>query len=322
MAPAMLRLNHYIDRFGCHSLLGTYTETPHSWYYNMLGKNFWEVLTSSRGRIENFIRGLALFHTLHPVVAMFPFESILQQGNSPDRPLMVDVGGGRGLALLEMRKGCPSLRGELILQDRPYVLDDITSEDLPGVIRMAHDFFEEQPVKNAQMYYIRRVMHDWQDKDAVRILQGIIPAMANDSRIIISDMAIPEPVTSRDAGAVWLDLMMMSIGGKERTVRDWENLAGLAGLKLVHVWQELDKFGPLCVVEYMLPDTHEDQAAHNDMAGRTTINEEELATPKLTAADGRRLAGSGADNMDLKDVDWEERTVVGDREQSLEPGLS
>ncbi|KIX10478.1 uncharacterized protein Z518_01561 [Rhinocladiella mackenziei CBS 650.93] len=318
MMPAMYRLNHYLECYGNYSLLNTYTETPHSWYYDMVGKNFWEVLNSSHDRIENFIRGLALFDALHPVVAMFPFEETLQKGNSPDRPLMVDVGGGRGLALLEMRKGCPSLQGELILQDRPYVLDDITPEDLPGVTKMAHDFFEEQPVKNAQMYYIRRVMHDWQDKDAARIMKAIVPAMAQDSRIIISDMAIPEPVTSRDAGAIWLDLMMMSIGGKERTARDWKKLADLSGLKLMRVWQEPEKFGPLCVVEYMLPEAHEAQTVDAEMANET--NENEVATPKMTPVDETTIGATGSEPMEPKDVDWEERTVVGDREQSLEPG--
>lgn len=323
MAPAMYRLNHYLGRFGSHSLLDTYTETPHSWFYDMVGKNFWEVLNSSHGRIENFIRGLALFDALHPVVAMFPFEEILQKGNSPDRPLMVDVGGGRGLALLEMRKACPSLQGELVLQDRPVVVDDIKPEDLPGVTKMAHNFFEQQPVKNAQIYYIRRVMHDWQDKDAARIMKAIVPAMAKDSRIIISDMAIPEPVTPRDTGAIWLDLMMLTIGGKERTARDWTNLAGLSGLKLMRVWQEPEKFGPLCVVEYMLPDINETQMITDeitpDMTNGTSVSQDEMATPKLSAADAATCSTTSLEAMDPKDVDWEERTVVGDREQSLEP---
>ncbi|KIV85191.1 hypothetical protein PV11_00918 [Exophiala sideris] len=319
MAPAMYRLNHYLERFGNYSLLETYTETPHSWYYDMVGKNFWEVMNSSHDRIENFIRGLGLFDALHPVIAMFPFEEALQQGNSPNRPLMVDIGGGRGLALLEMRKGCPSLQGELVLQDRPCVLDDISAEDLPGVTKMAHDFFQEQPVRNAQVYYIRRVMHDWQDKDAARIMKAILPAMAKDSRIIISDMAIPEPVTARDAGAIWLDLMMMSIGGKERTVRDWERLAEMSGLKLMRVWQEHERFGPLCVVEYMLPDAGQHHFLNTGLDGAQDIHEEEMTTPKLTPANGEHLADPCLDGLDPKEVDWESSTVVGDREQSLEP---
>ena len=119
---------------------------------------------------------------------------------------------------------------------------------------MPHDFFTPQSVQNAQIYYIRRVMHDWQDKDAVRILQAIRPAMVRDSRILISEMAMPEPATPRDAGAVWMDLMMMSIGGKERTLCEWQNLAEMSGLKCVKVWQDPEHYGPLCVAEYMLPD--------------------------------------------------------------------
>jgi hypothetical protein len=264
--------------------------------------------------MQYFIRGLALFEGLHPVAAMFPFQELLQTGNSTDRPLMVDIGGGRGLALLEIRKAYPSLQGELILQDQSYVVENIAPEDLPGVTKMAHDFFQEQPVKNAQMYYIRRVMHDWQDKEAAKIMKCIVPAMAPDSRIIISDMAIPEPVTLRDAGAIWLDLMMMSIGGKERTVRDWEKLAELSGLKLMRVWQEPEKFGPLCVVEYMLADAA-NHSITNGQAGSEVSNEQEMSTPTV---DATNHDGNGT-MPDSKEVDWEERTVVGDREQSIEP---
>ena len=160
-------------------------------------------------------------------------------------------------------------------------------------------------------------MHDWQDKDASRIMKAIIPAMAKDSRILISDMAIPEPVTPRDAGAIWLDLMMMTIGGKERTGRDWNHLAELSGLKLVHVWQEPDRFGPLCVVEYMLPDAEPTQPLHRAMMDGAA--DEEEMTPNMITSEGEPLTVSDVESSESKDVDWEERTVVGDREQSLEP---
>ncbi|KAL2428869.1 O-methyltransferase desB [Exophiala dermatitidis] len=319
MAPSMYRLNHYLNRFGTHTILDTYTETPHSWYYNMVGKSFWEVLNSSPGRLENFIRGLGLFDALHPVLAMYPFEDALRPGNSPDRPLMVDIGGGRGLALLEIRKGCPSLQGELILQDRSCVLDDISPKDLPGVTKMPHNFFEEQPVKNAQMYYIRRVLHDWQDKDAVRILRAIIPAMAEDSRIIISDMAIPEPVTLRDAGAIWLDLMMMSIGGKERTVDDWAKLGEMSGLTLVGVYQDTERLGPLCVVEYVLPENNDKQHENGKTSADGSSNQTEMDTPRLPIYEPCEPDETELEPLEPRDVDWEERTVFGDREQSLGP---
>jgi hypothetical protein len=258
MMPSIHRLNRFIQQYGAKDVTG-YTTTPHSWYDGQVGKNFWEVLGSdeSGARLQRFSKGLSLFAAMHPVVAMFPFSELLAQGNSADRPLCVDIGGGRGLAMLELIRGCPELKGEVVLQDRPAVLDDIPEKDIPGLTKMAHNFFTEQPVKNSQIYYIRRVMHDWQDADAAKILTSIVPAMAKDSRVLISDMCIPDPVGLQDAGAVWLDLMMLTIGGKERTCKDWEKLAEMSGLKLVKVWQEPEKYGPLCVVEYMLPGGEE-----------------------------------------------------------------
>jgi hypothetical protein len=277
--------------------------------------------------------------------------------------------------MLELLKQCPHLQGEIILQDRPFVLDKIPDSDLPGITKQVHDFFTPQPVLGAKMYYIRRVMHDWNDTDVCRILTNIKPAMASDSRIIVSDMALPEPVTTRDAGAIWLDIMMLSIGGKERTKGDWERLGQTSGLRLVKVWQEPEKFGPLCVVEYALPEGEKGvtpngaaetvqtngTAASGEIDSSTaktgTVSaggvpdEAEMGgtTPKLSATadefvpattgSGPGIDGSNVMNLDStdqtetnagtgtaanetgreRDVDWEEGTVVGDREGSVEP---
>lgn len=255
MMPSTNRLNRFLLAHDKKDVT-SYTTTPLSWYEDKVGMNFWQILSSdgTGARLRRFSKGLSMFAALHPVVAMFPFAEALAQGNSASRPLIVDIGGGRGLALLQLKEGCPELKGEFFLQDRAVVLDDISEKELPGVTKMAHDFFTEQPVHNAQVYYIRRVMHDWQDEDAARIMKNCVPAMASDSRLLISDFCLPDPVGLQDAGAIWMDLMMLTIGGKERTARDWEVLAELSGLKLVKIWQEPEKFGPLCVVEYVLKD--------------------------------------------------------------------
>ena len=258
MMPSINRLNHFIREYGAKDIISQ-TITPHSWYDGQVGKDFWQVIGSdeSGARLQRFNDGLSLFAAMHPVVAMFPFSEQLAHGNSADRPLCVDIGGGKGLAMLELKSGCPELKGEIILQDRAAVLDAIPEKAIPGVTKMVHNFFTEQPVKNSQVYYIRRVMHDWQDDDAAKILKSIIPAMAKDSRVLISDMCVPDPVGPQDAGAIWLDLMMLTIGGKERTHKDWEKLAEMSGLRLVKIWQEPQKYGPLCVVEYVLPGVEE-----------------------------------------------------------------
>ena len=72
-------------------------------------------------------------------------ERISRKARSED-PLLVDVGGGLGHDLLELRTKHPELTGRLILQDRPSVLQQVESP--AGDIELVdHDFFTPQPIK-------------------------------------------------------------------------------------------------------------------------------------------------------------------------------
>jgi hypothetical protein len=84
-----------------------------------------------------------------PVLGMFPFRELEGQvKNEPERPFIVDIGGGRGQSLLEIREHCGgSFGGKLILQDLPTVIDSLKSGEIPGIEPMAYDIFTTQPVK-------------------------------------------------------------------------------------------------------------------------------------------------------------------------------
>ena len=56
---------------------------------------------------------------------------------------------------------------------------------------MEHDFFEEQPVKGADVYLLRWVLHDWSDSYAVRILRALIPALNKGARVILNETVLP-----------------------------------------------------------------------------------------------------------------------------------
>ena len=62
-----------------------------------------------------------------------------------DPVLFVDVGGGRGQILADIRSEQPELNGRMIIQDLQGVLGDWKS---PGDVEvMAYDFFTPQPIK-------------------------------------------------------------------------------------------------------------------------------------------------------------------------------
>lgn len=110
---------------------------------------------------------------------------------------VVDVGGSHGIVSIELARKFPSLR--FVVQDRAEVIAESSSlvpKDVADrVTFMVHDFFTEQPVKNAEVYFFRWIFHNWADKYCVKILQGLIPAMKVGARVLIQDILLPQPGT-------------------------------------------------------------------------------------------------------------------------------
>lgn len=164
----------------------------------------------------------------------FPVEENIGQleCDGKDRPLLVDIGGGRGQQAGLFKRRYPRLTGRIIVQDEAEVIKNAPA--IEGVEFMVHDFFQPQPIQGARFYYLRFVLHDWPDDVCVKILQAIIPAMAPDSRIILDEMVTSDLGMSRWAAV--LDTAMLSIcGGMERSKEDWSALLERAGLKMLEV---------------------------------------------------------------------------------------
>lgn len=81
----------------------------------------------------------------------------------------------------------------------------------------------------ALVYYIRRVLNDWSDKECIQILGKIRAACIADSRVLVSENLLPdEPSISLAAADIW----MMNFGGKRRDARMFEGLAEQSGFKI------------------------------------------------------------------------------------------
>ncbi|BDD64164.1 hypothetical protein MPDQ_000580 [Monascus purpureus] len=231
------------------------TSNPYSWGNGKDGQTFFQIISQDERRLKQFDIAMSTQDFVLPVLGMYPFgEELAGLPDTDTRALLVDIGGGRGQSLIQIRQEWPNLEGKFILQDRPMVLDSFP--EIPGVEKMAHDFFTLQPVKHAHAYYIRRCFHNWTDAHCTKILQQIVPAMAPDSRVLIGEMVVPEygserPGNVEDMACYWMDHAMFTFGGRERTESDWKKLFESAGLRLVKVWRS--KAGSQTVLEAKLP---------------------------------------------------------------------
>lgn len=135
---------------------------------------------------------------------------------------LVDVGGGTGAAMSEIVKSHPHIKG--INFDLPHVVS--TAPAYPGVSHVGGNMFDSIP--NADAVFMKWTMHDWGDKDCVKILKNCRKAIPEKvGKVIIVD-AILDPKGNGffdDTGLVF-DLLMLAHtkGGKERTEKEWNKI--------------------------------------------------------------------------------------------------
>jgi ubiquinone/menaquinone biosynthesis C-methylase UbiE len=146
---------------------------------------------------------------------------------------IVDIGGGNGSQIVALLKANPAMRG--ILFDLPHVIDRAKSniaaagltnrcELIPG------SFFESVPA-GADAYFMRHIIHDWEDEKSLKILRNCHRAMPADARLLIVESVIPPG--NEPFGGKFLDLVMLLIpGGKERTEDEYRELFAQAGFEL------------------------------------------------------------------------------------------
>lgn len=119
------------------------------------------------------------------VSSQFPLSDVLNCDTNKseelekENVLIVDVGGGRGKVLNDLRIARPDLQGGMIVQDLPKEIDG--REPTPGIKSMAHDFFTPQPIKgmwrpNTALYLYK--ISDLQKRSAHLFLPPHFPRLA------------------------------------------------------------------------------------------------------------------------------------------------
>lgn len=164
--------------------------------------------------------------------------------SSSDRALLVDIGGGVGHDVIAFKKRFPDMAGELVVQDLPQVIQSIDGALPDGIVAIGHNMFEPQPIRGAKAYYLRTVLHDWPDKQALDVLARIREVMAEDSVLLINEHTAPESLEV-PVVPVTLDIQMMEIfSSLERTEEQWVSLLERAQFKVAKVWK-IDTVGTL-----------------------------------------------------------------------------
>jgi hypothetical protein len=161
--------------------------------------------------------------------------AVLDAYDFADVALVVDVGGGLGQLLCPILQRHQHVRG--ILFDRPEAAADaaayLSAADITGRCSVSTgDFFESVPA-GGEVYLLKHVLHDWDDEHAVRILHCVRAQLdgASQARAIIVESLLL-PGNRPDVTKIGDLAMLLTVGGRERTLTEYERLCGAAGLRI------------------------------------------------------------------------------------------
>ncbi|GAB2917563.1 methyltransferase [Paraburkholderia jirisanensis] len=150
--------------------------------------------------------------------------------------LAVDVGGASGSFVHTLMQHNPQLQGAVF--DLPFVVAKAADAARTLGIEarfstFAGDFLKDPPPA-ADLYLLRFILHDWDDESCIAILRNCRRSLDAGGRVLVSEMLVADH-GSQPTGPL-LDLMMMvTLGGKERSREQFETLFAAAGFRLTSV---------------------------------------------------------------------------------------
>jgi SAM-dependent methyltransferase len=147
---------------------------------------------------------------------------------------VVDVGGGNGALLVALLERRPDLRG--IVFDLPHVAAEaeerIRAAGLADRCQaVAGNFFDGVP-EGGDVYILSHILHGYEHDRARDVLQRVRQAIADDGRLLIHDGVVAAP---NEPGLKLMDLLMLTLGGRERTEGEWRALLPAGGFELVEI---------------------------------------------------------------------------------------
>jgi hypothetical protein len=216
---------------------------PANFLWRPLGELYESVRTGEPAFQRIFGQTFFEYLDAHPDDATV-FNAVMTQGVAWTSPALlaaydfsrfervVDVGGGEGALLRDILVATPGLQG--VLFDLPEVVarasDILTGAIFPRCQIVGGNFFNSVP-EGADAYVLKGVLHDWPDEDAARILRNTRRAIRPDGTLLLIEGVVD--LGSRPVGP--MELLMLVIGGRERTQAEFQSLLAATGFSLARI---------------------------------------------------------------------------------------
>jgi len=147
---------------------------------------------------------------------------------------IADIGGGYGKLLIKILKKYKKIKG--VLFDMHTVIDEKKRNEKAiknneRIELISGDFFKAVP-SDCDLYILRRIIHDWNDRHALKILKNCYKASVKGSRILLIEQVISNGISCEKVMLNDIHMLVQTIEGRERTEEEYRILLNKAGYKL------------------------------------------------------------------------------------------
>jgi hypothetical protein len=149
----------------------------------------------------------------------------------------LDIGGGNGRFMADILDATPGLSGCVfdLAHVMPSMRATIRERGLANRLTFVTGSFFDGVPEGSDLHLLKQVIHDWDDERATAILQASRAALAPGGRLLIVERVMPEladPAAGVERFMTDLEMMVMTPGGRERTIEEYRAILARAGFVL------------------------------------------------------------------------------------------
>lgn len=150
---------------------------------------------------------------------------------------VVDVGGGQGSLVTAILQKNPTMQG--VVFDQPYLKENaqqlLEKEKVQDRCKFVGGDFFDKIFPGGDAYMLKHIVHDWDDEQAIAILQRCHQAMSEQGRLLVIEQVIPPGNQPFPGKFLDLNMLVMAPGGRERTAEEYRDLFQAAGFNLTRI---------------------------------------------------------------------------------------
>ncbi|KAJ7319648.1 hypothetical protein JRQ81_019159 [Phrynocephalus forsythii] len=192
-------------------------------------KDVFEALYRSEEEMTLFIHGLNAVWRIcgRDVITAFDLSPFM---------VIYDLGGGGGALAQECISQYPNC--QVTIFDLPKVVETtkkhFVSSEEQRITFHEGDFFKD-PIPEADLYILARILHDWADEKCVHLLKKVQDVCKPGGGVLLVESLLNEDKSGPLESQLYSLNMLVQTEGKERTPTEYSNLLTAAGFKEVEI---------------------------------------------------------------------------------------